>query len=84
MPAVRVNGRTYEEVAVTARPGSPLPVSNGNVIPGLSIPEHDHITLSPPNLPTLITYRRGGAGGVVVATVTLGYSGTDIATVSRA
>lgn len=56
----------------------------GNVIPGLSIPEHDHITLSPASQPTTITYRQGGATGVVVATVTLTYTGTDVATVSRA
>lgn len=56
----------------------------GNVIPGLSIPEHDHITLDPPSQPTTITYRQGGASGAVVATVTLTWSGSDLATVARA
>lgn len=55
----------------------------GPTIPGLAIPEHDHITLSPPNQPTTITYRQGGASGAVVATLTLTYSGTDVATVAR-
>jgi hypothetical protein len=47
------------------------------------LPPSDHITLSPPEKPTTITYRMGGETGTVVATVTLTYSGDDVATISR-
>jgi len=53
-----------------------------DVLHGLGIPAHDHITFNPPANPTTITYRRGGASGVVVATMTLTYSGDDVATVA--
>jgi hypothetical protein len=55
----------------------------GPTIPGLAIPEHDHITLTPPSQPTTVVYRQGGPSGAVVATLTLTYSGTDVATVAR-
>jgi hypothetical protein len=43
---------------------------------GLQIPGHDHISLSytASNL-TGVVYRRGGASGTIVATLTLAYDG---------
>ena len=52
-------------------------------IPGISIPAHDHVQLNPPAQPTTITYRKGGPSGTVVATLTLTYSGADLASVTR-
>lgn len=48
------------------------------VVTGLEIPEHDHISLSytSGNL-TGVTYRTGGSGGTVVATLTLTYDGSN-------
>lgn len=58
--------------------------SAGRLILSSLVPaEYDYIDLSPPNQPTTITYKLGGIGGVVVATLTLTYSGSDVATVSR-
>ncbi|NBS70691.1 hypothetical protein EBT31_17525 [bacterium] len=73
MPAVRIGGRTYEEVAVTTRSGSPLPVFSG-----LQIPAHDYASLSytGSNL-TGVVYKTGGAGGTTVATLTLAYDGSN-------
>ncbi len=73
MPAVRINGRTYEEIAVTTRTGAPLPVFTG-----LEIPAHDYIALSytGSNL-TGVVYKDGGAGGTTVATLTLVYDGSN-------
>lgn len=73
MPAVRINGRTYEEIAVTTRTGAPLPVFTG-----LEIPAHDYIALSytGSNL-TGVVYKDGGAGGTTVATLTLAYDGSN-------
>ena len=53
-------------------------------IAGLGIPAHDHIALgyTGSNL-TTVTYRTGGSGGTVVATLTLAYSGTTLTSVSR-
>ena len=52
---------------------------------GTLVPEvFDHLTLSyTGNDLTGIVYRSGGAGGTVVATLTLGYSGGRLATVAR-
>ena len=44
---------------------------------------YDSIVLSPPAQPTTITYRQGGPTGTVVATLTLTYSGSDVASVTR-
>lgn len=69
MPAVSINGRTYEEVAVTGRPGAPLPVFTG-----LQIPAHDYVSLgyTGGDLTSAI-YKKGGASGVTVATLSLAY-----------
>lgn len=73
MPAVTINGRTYEEIAVTTRSGSPLPVFSG-----LEIPQHDYISLTytGSNL-TGVTYKEGGSGGTTVATLALTYDGSN-------
>ena len=73
MPAVTINGRTYEEIAVTTRSGAPLPVFSG-----LEIPQHDHISLTytGSNL-TGVVYKTGGSGGTTVATLTLAYDGSN-------
>ena len=46
---------------------------------GLSIPEHDAITLTYNlnNDPTVVTYRIGGPSGTIVATISLGYDGAN-------
>jgi hypothetical protein len=52
---------------------------------GLEIPTHDHITNSytGTNL-TQTVFRRGGASGTVVATLTMTYDGSDnLLTVAR-
>lgn len=71
---------------VTATQGpagaSPWPVKNAAQL----VPEpYDYIALtySAPGQIATAVYRQGGAGGAVVATLTLTYSGTDIATVTR-
>ena len=48
------------------------------VVAGLSIPEHDYISLSytGTNL-TGVVYKTGGSGGTTVATLTLAYDGND-------
>jgi len=63
------------------------PVSKRNPLPtafGLGVPEHDHIALAytDGNL-TVVTYRVGGAGGTVVATLTLGYTDGVLTSVTR-
>jgi hypothetical protein len=82
MPAVTINGRTYEEVAVTTRTGAPLPVFTG-----LEIPAHDYISFDPLTAPATgiqnITYKTGGAGGTTVATLTLTFSGGALASVAK-
>jgi len=80
----KINGNTYNEFAVVASPDEPLPVAS-SAVPGLSIPEHDHIALSYTGTDlTGIVYRKGGAGGTVVATLTLAYDGSgNLSTVTR-
>ena len=50
--------------------------SSKQVLTGLSIPEHDYISLSytGANL-TGVVYKSGGSGGQTVATLILGYDG---------
>ena len=54
---------------------------------GLNIPAHDYVALSPAAAPTdgsqTVTYKQGGSGGTTVATLTLVYSGGDLASVTR-
>lgn len=46
----------------------------GPTIPGLSIPEHDYVSLtySGTNLSTVV-YKQGGVSGTTVATLTMAY-----------
>jgi hypothetical protein len=73
MPLVRENTLLYEVVKVSTVDGDPLAVING-----LSIPEHDYISLSytGSNL-TGVVYKTGGSGGTTVGTLTLTYDGND-------
>lgn len=56
-------------------------------IAGLNIPQHDHVACAyyagTNNLQT-VTYREGGAGGTVVATVTFTYTPTQPPTANDA
>jgi hypothetical protein len=83
MATRKINGNTYSEFAVVA--GEPLPVRTqgdpDNPVPtieGLSIPEHDYISLSytGENL-TGVVYKSGGSSGETVATLTLTYDGNS-------
>jgi hypothetical protein len=73
MPLVRENSLLYEVMKVSTIDGDPLAV-----VAGLSIPEHDYISLSytGTNL-TGVVYKTGGSGGTTVATLTLAYDGND-------
>jgi hypothetical protein len=82
MPAVTIQGRTYEEIAVTSLSSRPLAV-----VTGLSIPKHDYIGLSytGSNL-TGVVYKLGGtwntstdtySGGTTVGQLELVYDGSN-------
>lgn len=73
MPLVRENTLLYEVMKVSTIDGDPLAVING-----LSIPEHDYISLSytGSNL-TGVVYKTGGSGGTTVGTLTLVYDGSS-------
>lgn len=77
MPARRIGGRIYEEVAVRAEEALPT-------IAGLSIPDHDHVKLSYDNSSNLtaVEYWKGGTwntgndtytGGTKVGELELNY-----------
>jgi len=82
-----------EAVAVEGSDGLPsLKTEAGPApIPGFNIPPHDHITLAykvggngDGEIETVV-YRLGGAGGTVVATLTLTYDANDnILTITKA
>ena len=67
----KINGNTYQEIAVVG--ADPLPV-----VAGLEIPAHDYISLSytGANL-TGVVYKDGGSGGTTVATLALAYDGSS-------
>ncbi len=56
-------------------------------VPGLSIPIYDYVSVDYPTATTEVyTFREGGSGGVVVATVTITYtdaSKSDLSTVEK-
>jgi hypothetical protein len=53
-------------------------------IPGLSIPAHDHIaTTYTGDNPTTVVYRKGGAAGEIVATLTMVYDGDKLVSVTK-
>jgi hypothetical protein len=72
MPLVKIDNQLYEEYAVKQVSGAV------SVLEGLSIPEHDYISLSytGSNL-TGVVYKTGGSGGTTVATLTLTYDGSN-------
>lgn len=56
------------------------------VIQGLSVPDHNHVTLGNyvGSNPGTVIFRQGGSGGTIVATLTLTYDGNgNLLTVSR-
>ena len=63
------------------------PQGLGPVVPGLDLPPHDYITISPATAPStgnqVITYKEGGASGATVATVTVTYASGDVSTIVR-
>lgn len=78
MPTVRINGRPYEEIAVTTRKGVPLDVTSG-----LEIPAHDFIGVTYVAAGNgvgeiyQVFYKEGGSGGTTVATLTLSYDANN-------
>jgi hypothetical protein len=54
---------------------------------GLNVSLHDYISISPPTAPSTgsqtIVFKTGGAGGTTVATLTLVFSGGDLASVTK-
>lgn len=69
-----VDSNTQRVTLATDGPG----VQNLSSIAGLSIPAHDYLSFSytSGNL-TGITYKSGGSSGTTVATLTLGYDGSN-------
>ena len=63
------------------------PQGLGPVIPGLEIPPHDYLSISPTAAPSTgtqtITYKEGGASGTTVATLTITYASGNVSTVVR-
>lgn len=58
--------------------------SSLSAIAGLNIPAHDYISLSYTGLNlTGVVYKTGGSGGTTVATLTLGYSGSILTSVTK-
>jgi hypothetical protein len=70
---------TADGVEIKNDSGNPIPV-----VTGLEIPEHDFIALSytGENL-TGVIYKTGGSGGTTVATLTLGYDGSQLTSVAK-
>ena len=57
---------------------------NSSKVPGFSLPAYDYIACSytGSNL-TGVVYKSGGASGATVATLTLGYSGSNLVSVTK-
>lgn len=63
--------------------GEFIPFS-ASALPGLSIPEHDYISLSYTGSDlTGVVYKTGGSGGTTVATLTLAYSDGNLTSVTK-
>ena len=80
---IEVNGVPAKRVVCAGWDGTNLQdlnvTSGGSIIlAGLEIPTHDYVGLSytGPDL-TGVIYKTGGSGGTTVATLTLGYDGSD-------
>lgn len=83
MPLVRENSLLYEVIKVGTVSGEPLSIS-GQVLQGLSIPEHDYISLSyTGSLLTGVVYKTGGVSGTVVNTLSLSYNGSNLTSVTK-
>jgi hypothetical protein len=69
-----VDSNTQRITLATDSPG----ISALGSIAGLTIPAHDHITLSYTGINlTGVVYRTGGSGGTTVGTLTLAYNGSN-------
>lgn len=91
MPRTDLEGRAY----VVGDPDHPIPVSGPitdaqlraaavQTLSALSIPAHDYIALTYTGDDlTGVVYKTGGAGGTMVATLTLAYSGGKLASVTK-
>jgi len=83
MPLVKENSLLYEVIKVGTVSGVPLNIS-GEVVQGLSIPEHDYISLSySGSTLTGVVYKVSGAGGTTVGTLALAYSGVNLISVTK-
>lgn len=73
---------TADGVEIKNDAGNPIPI-----VGGLSIPAHDYVGISPAAAPAnstqTITYKTGGSGGTTVATLTLTFSGGNLASVAK-
>lgn len=67
------------EVEVKNDSGNPIPT-----IEGLSIPEHDYISLGYTGSDlTTVVYKTGGSSGTTVATLTLAYTAGNLVSVTK-
>ena len=62
---------------------NPASEETSKAIAGLVTTPFDYISIDPPSQPTTIIYKRGGASGTTVATLTIAYSGSNISTVTK-
>jgi len=71
--SIDIGAVSIGDIEIKNDSGNPIPT-----IEGLSIPEHDYISLTytGSNL-TGVVYKTGGSGGTTVATLTLAYDGSD-------
>lgn len=81
MPSKKINGSIYPEVAIIGSPGRPLDISSQaplGTVSGLSVPEHDYISLTyaAGNL-TGVEYRTDGPSGTIVGQLALAYDGSN-------
>lgn len=81
---VNIHGRSPDRFATLTTDGAKERLDVSAVISSGLVPlEYDYVSLTPPDLPTVIVFKTGGSSGTTVATLTITYSGTDIATVTR-
>jgi len=71
--SIDIGAVSIGDIEIKNDSGNPIPT-----IEGLTIPEHDYISLTytGSNL-TGVVYKTGGSGGTTVATLTLAYDGSD-------
>ena len=56
-------------------------ISN-SVVPGFNIPTYDYVSLSQTSTVDTYSFKSGGAGGTLVATITITYTDSTKATIS--